>query len=330
MVGVPGRSRGCSTCRKRKIKVCTRKILSGSISPSNTIGQCDRTIPQCTQCRRSERVCSGPRTGAFFSSTIVRQEGTESRETTLASVSRQGAVPTSPDGQKQPYLSLQGEGGDGKRKDDPFPSTGLEEALEGLRRIGPSEQSLDVHSSTRDISSQFRLPSNRQPSAAIVIEQLFVSHFVESFRGQRETPRPAFWLLKLPALLATPRTPVAAKQSIRATAMMFYGITTGEVSVKYEAYRWYGAAMESLRSLIPRCTFSNDSNAKLFAEDVVCAPVMFFHFEMMARTSPEGWVQHVDAAAMILERLGPENCQVGLAHQLFLNVRLFLVRAPRI
>ena len=233
-----------------------------------------------------------------------------------------------PSGQKPPYLPLQG--GDAKCKDDPICSTGLEEAFESLRPIGPSEQSLDVYSSARDISSQFRLPSNRQPSAAVVIEQLFVSHFVESFRGQSDPPPSAFWLLKLPALLAAPRTPVAAKQSIRATAMMFYGIITGEASVQYEAYRWYGTAMESLRSLIPRCTFSKDSNTKLSAEDVVCAPVMFFHFEMMARTSPEGWVQHVDAAATILERLGPENCQVGLAHQLFLNVRLFLVRVPRI
>ncbi|KAJ5273136.1 hypothetical protein N7478_008261 [Penicillium angulare] len=40
MVGVPGRSKGCKTCRRRKIK-------------------CDMQEPQCGQCRKSSRQCEG-------------------------------------------------------------------------------------------------------------------------------------------------------------------------------------------------------------------------------------------------------------------------------
>ncbi|KAJ5290404.1 uncharacterized protein N7443_010657 [Penicillium atrosanguineum] len=47
MVNVPGRSRGCSTCRRRKIK-------------------CDESFPECLQCIKNRSQCSGPRTGAFF------------------------------------------------------------------------------------------------------------------------------------------------------------------------------------------------------------------------------------------------------------------------
>ena len=56
------------------------------------------------------------------------------------------------------------------------------------------------------------------------------------------------------------------------------------------------------------------------------ASVMMCHFEMMASSSPDGWMNHIEAAAGMLERLGPENCRLGLEHEMFLTVRLFMVR----
>ncbi|KAL7916592.1 hypothetical protein GGI35DRAFT_46255 [Trichoderma velutinum] len=47
MVNVAGRSRGCATCRKRKIK-------------------CDETLPECLRCLNMGLKCPGARTDAFF------------------------------------------------------------------------------------------------------------------------------------------------------------------------------------------------------------------------------------------------------------------------
>ncbi|KAM0421218.1 hypothetical protein ACHAPT_010938 [Fusarium lateritium] len=51
MVNVPGRSRGCATCRKRKVK-------------------CDQSLPECLTCLRMGLRCPGARTDAFFVHTV--------------------------------------------------------------------------------------------------------------------------------------------------------------------------------------------------------------------------------------------------------------------
>jgi hypothetical protein len=54
MVGVPGRSRGCNTCRKRKVKV-RRPALPFARLPA----QCSLETPVCSVCANSKRVCLG-------------------------------------------------------------------------------------------------------------------------------------------------------------------------------------------------------------------------------------------------------------------------------
>jgi len=60
-------------------------------------------------------------------------------------------------------------------------------------------------------------------------------------------------------------------------------------------------------------------------EDIVCAPIMMFHFEMMAGTSPIAWMQHVQAVASMLATQGPSNCRLGPGHEIFITVRVFTV-----
>lgn len=60
MGGVAGKSEGCTTCRRRKIKVCRfgHPTLACSVS-ADTISQCDCQKPTCRNCTRSKRVCEG-------------------------------------------------------------------------------------------------------------------------------------------------------------------------------------------------------------------------------------------------------------------------------
>ena len=180
-----------------------------------------------------------------------------------------------------------------------------------------------------DLLSNLRLPPS-PPSLAEPFEQMFLSHYIESFdtiRGGYLSLQPGLWFNKLPELLVSSvSTPV--KYSIRAVGMVFYGILTGDVPIQTEACSWYTKALNSLRCLLEHRARLIETNIALYT-GVVCAPVMMSQFETMAFTSPTAWLQHVEAAAAMLVSLGPKNCGHGLAHQMLLSVRLFLVSTLR-
>ncbi|KAJ4329277.1 hypothetical protein N0V84_000170 [Fusarium piperis] len=227
MVNIPGRSRGCATCRKRRVK-------------------CDESLPECLACVRMGLPCPGARTGTFFVH----------------------AVP-------------------------------------------------GASSSHRVCNLALRLPGP-QPSRASAFDQLFVSHFVESFFGPVKPPStpgtpPKIWLHKLPVFLASSE-PSSATPAIRATSMISYGILAGDASIKTAARRWYAEALHHLQCLIANENMSVDEN-------IICAVVMLIQFETWAGTSQKAWLRHLKGAAMLLQMGGPERCGDGFMHQIFSHLR---------
>ncbi|UPK92342.1 hypothetical protein LCI18_003277 [Fusarium solani-melongenae] len=227
MVNVPGRSRGCATCRKRRVK-------------------CDESLPECLACVRMGLPCPGARTGTFFVHAVPR----------------------------------------------------------------PS-------SSHAECSSTPRLPGP-QPSRTSAFDQLFVSHFVESFFGTMKPPPapgtpPKIWLHELPVFLASSE-PSSAKPAIRAASMISYGTLAGDVSIKTAARKWYAEALHHLQCLLTKGNVTVD-------ESIICAVVMFIHFETWAGTSQKAWLRHLKGAAMLLQVAGPESCRVGFMHQIFSHLR---------
>jgi hypothetical protein len=176
----------------------------------------------------------------------------------------------------------------------------------------------------------FQLPLH-QPSHSGAFEQLFISHFIRSFGSNRNTP--PYWLQKLPDMLVSPVSETV-KDSIRAAVILFYGILTRNVPMQTEANRFYAKALHSLRSRLQNKTLSigdcgtstSTSTTLETSRMLVCAPIMMCYFEMMANSSPDGWISHIEAAASMLEIRGPEDCRLGIKHHIFLTVRLFTVR----
>jgi hypothetical protein len=158
-----------------------------------------------------------------------------------------------------------------------------------------------------------------QPSRADIFDHLFVSHFIESFGFKPSTPgrQPPTWLDQLGTISVSPG-PDLVKHSIRAASMHFYGTLAGDISIRTEACRWYSTALRGLQSLL-------SENTTQFTADVICATVMLTHFENLAGTSGDAWIQHVQGAAMMLETCGPEGCRDGFLHQLFRHLRLLTV-----
>jgi hypothetical protein len=114
--------------------------------------------------------------------------------------------------------------------------------------------------------------------------------------------------------------------------MAFYGLLVGEVSIQTEARRTYARALETRRTDIRRDTMQKHQHAgyNSTSEEAICTTVMMCYFELIIKTTPTAWLQHLDAAAAMLETIGPEACQFGFLHQLFRTVRLAVVSVPRI
>lgn len=156
------------------------------------------------------------------------------------------------------------------------------------------------------------------PSRASAFDQLFVSHFIESFLGPIKTP-PALgppsnvWVHELPVFLASPE-PSLSKHAIRAASMLSYGSLASDVSIKIEACKWYAKALIGLRYLL-------SCGGIPFSESALCATTMLIHFETWAGTSRRAWLQHIKGASMLLGAAGPEQCRDGFMHQIFSHLR---------
>lgn len=128
------------------------------------------------------------------------------------------------------------------------------------------------------------------------------------------------WLAKLPTLILTSHSSPTMRYAVRATSMAFYGRLNASISIQTEARRTYTKALETRRQDICRNT-----DAGRTPEEALCSTVLMGYFELVVKTTPLAWMQHLDAAAAILEAMGPEGCQKGLMHQLFRTVRLGIV-----
>ncbi|RFU24126.1 hypothetical protein B7463_g12212, partial [Scytalidium lignicola] len=135
----------------------------------------------------------------------------------------------------------------------------------------------------------FQLPPP-SPSRTGAFEQLFVAHFVRSFGDTRD--HPPFWPDKLSEFF-TSSIAGPVKDSIRAAAMLI------------------------LPASDPNANFRI---AQTTDDMVVCAPIMMCHFEIMAASSSDGWINHIEAAASMLKIKGPSNCRLGLEHEMFLTL----------
>lgn len=174
-----------------------------------------------------------------------------------------------------------------------------------------------------DEIANMELPSWYQPSKAEIFQQHYIAYFIGNwFNPSSFLTKLNLWVYHIPAITCS--SPSRAVQySIRATTMAFYGVKTGNLALQTEASNWYGRGMAEQRTELEHLSAHPDNQQLSFTE--VLAPVMFSMFESVMVTSPTGWAQHLHAASRMLEILGPEACQYGLANSLFRSIRIAMV-----
>ncbi|TVY35626.1 hypothetical protein LOCC1_G007129 [Lachnellula occidentalis] len=284
MARTAGRSRGCGICRKRRVK-------------------CDETLPECTQCKKNGKKCPGPITDTFYVIATDARTFPSSSPPASSQLSRNSTIhPPS------------------------YSTSTLDSSNEALQpvvqkattdRLVLSDFNTSALTKVRNDVFLPTIPSYYQPSRAEAFEQLFFSHFFSAYGHGIEMIGACSWLAKLPSLIATSHSSPTMRYAVRATSMAFYGRLNASVSIQTEARRTYTKALETRRKDICRNTDANRT-----PEEALCSTVLMCYFELVVKTTPLAWMQHLDAAVAILEAVGPEACQKGLMHQLFRTVRL--------
>ncbi|KAJ6785293.1 hypothetical protein PWT90_01093 [Aphanocladium album] len=150
---------------------------------------------------------------------------------------------------------------------------------------------------------------------ADAFDQLFVSHFIESFGLPKNISAGPTWLERLPSFLDA-RGDALATASIRSASMLSYGTWAHDEAIQADSYRWYARALAQLKKSI-----AQGKQPAAALKRAVCAAVMLIHFETWAGTSRNAWVHHVKGAASLLLAAGPEACREGFLQSVFSHLR---------
>ncbi|KAJ3492700.1 hypothetical protein NLG97_g5204 [Lecanicillium saksenae] len=152
---------------------------------------------------------------------------------------------------------------------------------------------------------------------ANAFDQLFVSHFIESFGLPPNVSAGPTWLERLPSFLdAHGGGHALATTSIRSASMLSYGTWARDEAIQADSYRWYASALTQLGRSV-----GQGGKPVAALEMAVCAAVMLIHFETWAGTSRNAWVHHVKGAASLLVLAGPESCRRGFLQSVFSHLR---------
>ena len=166
-----------------------------------------------------------------------------------------------------------------------------------------------------------------QPSRASMFSSLLFSHFHASYGHSIETLGACSWISKLPQEMATTFSSKSMTYSVRATFMIFYGFISGSKDFQTEARRSYIKALEIRRADLSRELLQPHGDPNRTSGEAICVTIMLSYFELVVKTTQLAWMQHMDAAATLLEIQGPEECRRYFIHQLFRTVRLSVVSA---
>lgn len=169
----------------------------------------------------------------------------------------------------------------------------------------------------------FELPSGYQPSRVELFNQLYFSHFFDTYGQSVETLQACSWLSHLPRLMADVFKSRAMKYSCRATCMAFYGFITDDTSVKHEARSVYTAALRSQRLEV--YGIGSASTLPTPSQEAICSAVFMAYFEMITNKTSSAWEQHMAAAARMFEMRGPAQCHERFNYQVFRTARLGVV-----
>lgn len=296
MVGVPGRSKGCNTCKQRKISV------SGSHLPRNTRqltpNQCSLEKPECRTCLKSKRICTGyQRERIFLFDQHTACDGQKAyRKPTEHSVSVVAAR---------------------KRKAKPLAFAEVTPLMEPVSDKLPS--GVLVKSSLVGLTSvSLGAAYRRQILGDLLYHTIPDSYHLKA--DPEDEMQSSTWLAMLPTL---PDMTTALETAIMATAVARFGRIKKDPALIHESLKFYTKGLVDLQKALwnPELMYRDETAA-------ACMALLMYEFTECPGESIAGWQSHIRACAKLFELKGPEAFTSDFGHQLFLSFRLMEVSKP--
>lgn len=297
MVGVAGKSKGCSTCRRRK-------------------KGCDLARPACGQCLKGGHVCGGYRRDLTFIHHKLPGKNSTPSPAPPASppqvafdLDTYGSTVTFSDGGSPQSSDAYGHSSVSSLED----TWGASSAL--VKRSSPQPPSLQVLSPTLTLTALTTLHTS-----------LFNSVFLprNSFAIQESTgilEHPASWTQFAPSML---NNDTSLQFAFLALSSSRIGQERQDDNLLASSRIFYGKALREMRCAIldPKRRYKEETL-------LACSTLGLYElFEAQAPasaqldSSPNGWLSHVAGITRLLQVRGPESYTTDKRHQVFLHVRI--------
>jgi Fungal specific transcription factor domain/Fungal Zn(2)-Cys(6) binuclear cluster domain len=301
MVGVAGKSKGCSTCRKRK-------------------KGCDLARPNCGQCVKSGHTCGGYQKDLTFIHHKVprkvrlqsavpkgapQQAAASHRHGLLWSATSDGVSPTSSSaGEKSSTASHSGWGRSAalvQNQNSPSQSP-------PLQVLSPNLTLTALTSLHTSLFNSFFLPRN-----SFTIKASFSPY-----------GHPANWTQFVPLLL---NNDPSLQLAYLAASCSRIGHDNHDDNLLASSKKFYGKALREVQRAI------SDPKRRYTEETLLACSTLGLYeiFEAQASASaqrgstPNGWLSHSAGVARLLEARGPESYSTDRGHPIFLHTRIFVI-----
>jgi Fungal specific transcription factor domain/Fungal Zn(2)-Cys(6) binuclear cluster domain len=300
MVGVAGKSKGCSTCRRRK-------------------KGCDLGRPTCGQCLKSGNVCGGYERELVF---IHHKAPNKARQRSLVSQPHSSSS-TSESGNEQHCISVS------NGSDSRSPSRGGYSPFAFSYENGQESSDLvQLHSLLVSPSPQVLSPTLTLTALTSLHTSLFNSFYLprNSFAIPKSAPlsrQHLTWTQYIPSLL---QNDLSLQFAYLALSSSRVGHDNHDAELLASAGKFYGKAIRELQRALA-------DPKRRYTDEVILACSLLGLYEIFeAQTSAiirsnnttNGWLSHMAGAARLLEARGPQSFTTDMAHQVFLNARIFV------
>ena len=305
MVGVPGKSKGCTTCRRRKIRVSNLPYFlfcHQDQADHQLKFQCDLQQPFCKTCTKSRRVCEGyKRFPVFLNRTL---QGPEKRHGLEEA--------------KTPFL---------------------QSLDEDLSQPQPMLSNIDFQ---RGLVESRRASDNRilvQPTDSAAFDQQIISALWENYTPSNSSVQsgtPCVWLQHI---IDLPTRKVPLHLSLKAFAMTRIGWINKDESLVLQGNLCYGRALNAVqKSLSSEASMWQD---ELFAAGYVLSvyevylsleppstQTKLIPFKLFESTIPSiaGWNNHVSGLKHLVLVRGPQRHTNPFARAVLEEFRVSSVR----
>ncbi|KAK6337803.1 hypothetical protein TWF696_001283 [Orbilia brochopaga] len=289
MVGVAGRSKGCKTCRERKIK-------------------CDEARPGCVRCQKIGKECPGyARTLHFVYSTQQKASPITWEETATTTIeSNQLQVVVANSVQRRPKA--------GSR------------ARQRGAASGNSDAAVSGASSTPAVTQRTPLNISIPFDKSQVYVNVYVQDFIHVSAPYRTVGKTAMVPYRFGHLYAThfrtgdtPEMRKELEDAFSACATTYFALKERDVSSKIQGHILYLKLLKQLKNYVKNGLANSDPAVFLYT----C--MMAAHYEILTSSSASTWLYHLAALGRLILSLGPYAFHDPLAGAILEVVRPYIV-----